>query len=92
MWSLTTDKTALSAHLVLARGDTEQEAVLQRATRALRSPHIYTRISKYRILNRECFRSEYQLYEMTLQVEHFKPDMETCGQCHDGGREGPAQA
>ena len=45
MWSLTTDKTALSAHLVLARGDTEQEAVLQRATRALRSPHIYTQIS-----------------------------------------------
>ena len=46
MWSLTTDKTALSAHLVLARGDTEQEAVLQRATRALRSPDIiYTRIS-----------------------------------------------
>ena len=47
MWSLTTDKTALSAHLVLARGDTEQEAVLQRATRALRSPHIYTRIYGY---------------------------------------------
>ena len=31
-----------------------------------------------------CSRNHYQLYEMTLQVEQFQPDMDTCGQCKDG--------
>ena len=35
IWSLTTDKTALSAHLVLEAGHNQQE-VLQEATRAIR--------------------------------------------------------
>ena len=46
---------------------------------------IHGHLHRYRVFSRQWSRSEYQLYEMTLQVEHFKLDMETCGQCHDGG-------
>ena len=62
VWSLTTDKAALAAHLVIEAGQNE-EVVLQQATTAIRR--------------------EYGLYEMTLQVEQFQPDMESCGQCRD---------
>ena len=62
IWSLTTDKTALAAHLVIEAGQSE-ESVLQQATTAIRR--------------------EYSLYEMTLQVEQFQSDMESCGQCRE---------
>ena len=62
VWSLTTDKAALAAHLVIEAGQNE-EVVLQQATTAIRR--------------------EYGLYEMTLQVEQFQQDMESCGQCRD---------
>ena len=62
IWSLTTDKAAMAAHLVIESGQNE-EAVLQQATTAIRR--------------------EYSLYEMTLQVEQFQSDMESCGQCRD---------
>merc|ERR1719219_1648721 len=62
IWSLTTDKAALAAHLVIDSGYNEDN-VLQQATAAIRS--------------------KYNLYEMTLQVEQFQANMETCGQCRD---------
>ena len=62
IWSLTTDKAAMAAHLVIESGQNE-EAVLQQATTAIRR--------------------EYSLYEMTLQVEQFQSNMESCGQCRD---------
>ena len=62
IWSLTTDKAALAAHLVIESGYNEDN-VLQLATSAIRR--------------------DYNLYEMTLQVEQFQSDMENCGQCMD---------
>ena len=62
IWSLTTDKTALAAHLVVETGY-DEDNVLQQATAAIRR--------------------SYSLYEMTLQVEKFQSDMETCRQCRD---------
>ena len=62
IWSLTTDKTALAAHLVIDHGLNAQ-TVLTEATQQIRA--------------------KYDLYEMTLQVEEFQPDMVGCGQCQD---------
>merc|ERR1719422_1089716 len=62
IWSLTTDKTALAAHLVIDHGLSAQ-TVLTEATQRIRA--------------------KYDLYEMTLQVEEFQPDMVDCGQCQD---------
>ena len=62
VWSLTTDKTALSAHLVIEHGWSAQE-VLTQATRMIRA--------------------QYELHEMTLQVEEFQSVMENCNQCQD---------
>ena len=62
IWSLTTDKTALAAHLVIEHGLSAQN-VLTEATRQIRA--------------------QYSLYEMTLQVEEFQPDMEDCHQCQE---------
>ena len=62
IWSLTTDKAALAAHLVIDAGY-DEDSVLQQATTAIRR--------------------SYSLYEMTLQVEQFQSDMETCSQCRE---------
>jgi len=62
IWGLTTDKTALAAHLAVEEGYDAQQ-VLQEATKKIRA--------------------KYDLYEMTLQVEVFQPNMNDCGQCKD---------
>ena len=83
IWSLTTDKTALSAHLVLEAGHNQQE-VLQEATRAIRwDTCMLGHVTHVTRDNTPISRRGYQLYEMTLQVEQFQSDMERCGQCRD---------
>ena len=62
IWGLTTDKTALSAHLAVEAGCDAQQ-VLQDATVKIRAM--------------------YDLYEMTLQVEEFHENMDSCGQCRE---------
>jgi len=60
IWGLTTDKNALTAHLAVKEGFSQQE-VLQEATRQVRSL--------------------YDFYEMTLQVETFVDEMQSCEGC-----------
>ncbi|XP_023343791.1 zinc transporter 2 isoform X3 [Eurytemora carolleeae] len=62
IWGLTTNKTALAAHLAIEKGHNAQH-VLSDATRKIRD--------------------RYDLYEMTLQIEEFQPEMISCGQCKD---------
>jgi len=62
IWSLTTDKTALAAHLAIEKGFSAQQ-VLADATMKIRD--------------------RYNLYELTLQVEQFQPEMNGCDQCKD---------
>ena len=62
IWGLTTDKTALSAHLAVEAGCDAQQ-VLQDATVEIKTM--------------------YDLYEVTLQVEEFHENMDSCGQCRE---------
>jgi zinc transporter 2 len=62
IWGLTTDKTALAAHLAIEKGHNPQN-ILADATKRIRD--------------------RYNLYEMTLQIEEFHPEMISCGQCKD---------
>jgi zinc transporter 2 len=62
IWGLTTEKNALSAHLVVEEGINAQE-VLQEASKKIRS--------------------QYDFYEMTLQIEEFHEEMTSCDQCKD---------
>ena len=62
IWGLTTDKTALSAHLVIDLSRNSQEILKEAST---------------------MIRRKYNVYEMTLQVENFQPDMDDCSQCKD---------
>lgn len=62
IWGLTTDKTALTAHIAIDQGLNAQQ-VLAAA------------IAK--------IRDRYNLYELTLQVEEFRTEMDGCEQCKD---------
>ena len=62
IWGLTTDKTALSAHLVID-SDRSAQDVLKEASMMIRR--------------------KFSVYEMTLQVENYQPDMNDCTQCQD---------
>jgi len=62
IWGLSTDKTALTAHIAIDRGVNAQQ-VLAAA------------IAK--------IRDRYNLYELTLQVEEFRSEMDGCEQCKD---------
>ena len=64
IWALTTNKTALTAHLAIDASRSAQE-ILKEASRMIRT--------------------KYDVYEMTLQVENYQPDMNTCTQCQDSG-------
>jgi len=68
IWALTTNKSALAAHLVITPGFSSTpgfsaQNVLQAATAVLRD--------------------KYKFYEMTLQVEEFQHTMEECTQCRE---------
>ena len=70
-WSLTTDKTALSAHLVIEHDWAKDhdcilaQEILMEATRRIRD--------------------KYNVHELTLQVEMFQPDMEN--KCQTPGQQ-----
>lgn len=70
-WSLTTDKTALSAHLVIEHDWAQDhdcifaQEILMEATRQIRD--------------------KYNVHELTLQVEEFQPEMEN--KCQTPGRQ-----
>eukprot|EP00095_Tigriopus_kingsejongensis_P010058 maker-scaffold99_size374999-snap-gene-2.26 protein:Tk10058 transcript:maker-scaffold99_size374999-snap-gene-2.26-mRNA-1 annotation:"zinc transporter 2" len=62
IWSLTTQKIAMSAHLAIAPG-TNAQAVLMEASQKIRS--------------------QYDIHEMTLQVEDYMEDMKDCTNCQN---------
>ena len=64
IWELTTNKTALTAHLAIDASRSAQE-ILKEASSMIRT--------------------KYDVYEMTLQVENYQQDMNTCTQCQDSG-------
>lgn len=62
IWSLSMDKIALCAHIVVREGE-NATAILQKVSREIRE--------------------RYDIYELTLQVEEYKEDMQNCNQCQD---------
>jgi zinc transporter 2 len=59
IWSITTDKTALAAHLAVEKGIEPQWILAESTTK---------------------IREKYNLFEVTLQVQEFKPGMAGCVQ------------
>eukprot|EP00096_Caligus_rogercresseyi_P011772 TRINITY_DN4745_c0_g1_i1.p1 TRINITY_DN4745_c0_g1~~TRINITY_DN4745_c0_g1_i1.p1 ORF type:complete len:394 (+),score=49.72 TRINITY_DN4745_c0_g1_i1:154-1335(+) len=60
IWGITTDKSALSAHLAIHPNANPQTVLIEATSK---------------------IRQKYDFYEMTLQVEEFRQDMEDCSQC-----------
>ena len=92
IWGLTTDKTALSAHLVIGKHQsilliniylTTPNTVFMSCNDFIlpldssRNAQEVLKEASTRI------RGKYNIYEMTLQVEEFQDDMDDCTQCQD---------
>ena len=76
IWSLTTDKTALSAHLVIEKGLGAQKVTL--FNYKSKATTFFIQVLQEAT---QRIRSMYEFYEMTLQVEEFQNDMMACDQC-----------
>ena len=97
IWGLTTDKTALSAHLVIGKLTLFTTTFCQ-SINPIESPFSLLELN-WKSLNgfsdpsrnaqdilKEAstkIREKYNIYEMTLQVEEFHEDMDECTQCQD---------
>lgn len=62
IWSLSMDKTALSAHIAIAKGHNPM-SILKQASREIHG--------------------NYNIFELTLQVEEYKEEMKDCEQCQE---------
>lgn len=62
IWSLSIDKTALSAHIAIAKGQSPMD-ILKQASRAIHR--------------------NFNIFELTLQVEEYKEEMLACTQCQE---------
>lgn len=60
IWSLSMDKIALSAHVVVSPGTSPQEVLKQVS---------------------QIVREKYRFFEMTLQIEDLKEEMNSCAEC-----------
>ena len=78
IWSLTTNKTALAAHLVIEKGLNAQKVKYFYCSE---TPQIFCLPWQVLTAATQKIREQYDLYEMTLQVEEFQPDMTACDQC-----------
>ena len=92
IWGLTTDKTALSAHLVIGKHqyffssmnhETTSKTVLMSLNQCI-LPLDSSRNAQEVLKEASTkIRGKYNIYEMTLQVEEFQDDMDDCTQCQD---------
>ena len=78
IWGLTTDKTALSAHLVI-RKDIHVSCTIPLTLLLPQGPEM----NEQQILREAStrVRAQYNIFEMTLQVEQFHEDMDDCKKC-----------
>ena len=95
IWGLTTDKTALSAHLVIGKHqsilliniylppETTPNTVFMSCNDFI-LPLDSSRNAQEVLKEASTkIRGKYNIYEMTLQVEEFQDDMDDCTQCQD---------
>jgi len=81
IWGLTTDKSALAAHLAV--GEWWKKLSLDKAM-VLKVPSFTATGSDYQKVLKEAstrIRAKYDFYEMTLQIEEFHEDMDDCSHC-----------
>ncbi len=79
IWSLTTDKTALAAHLVIEHGLSAQN-VLTEATRQIRAQYSLYEMTLQVEKNTQILSLS---FNYCYKVEEFQPDMEDCHQCQE---------
>ena len=89
IWGLTTDKTALSAHLAISKS-TKSARFTRQVFLAIKLIHAALLPAapgaNPKVILREAsvaIRRKYNIYEMTLQVEDYEQDMSDCNQCQN---------